>query len=124
MQLERFLRKPHEDRLAAVRRIAGVTQHEPPLDSAVEPHDVEERLRVAMVRLLPRAPDSNEACERLLRAVAELWTAATTDVRALDAWHVSFEVALARALDPRSPEFEVFLMRYTALLQVWLARGN
>lgn len=122
MHLERLLMGPHEDRLAEVRRLTGET---PParMPEGEPAAGDEERLRVAMVRLLPRASGSDEACVRLLHAIEELGPLATTDVRALDAWHITFETAIERGLDPQSDEFGIFLLRYGALLEVWLARG-
>jgi hypothetical protein len=123
MQLEQRLKGPHQQRLAEVRRLTGAPR--PPAVSMpfLEPEEAEERLRVAMVQRLPRAEASDDGCVRLLDGLTELWSWATTDVRALDAWHNAYEVAVERGLDPASAEFRAFLTHYAALLESWVARS-
>jgi hypothetical protein len=79
---------------------------------------------VAMVQLLPPAGKSDEACARLLNGVTPLWSFATSDIRALDAWHNAFEVAIERGLDAENSDFRAFLTRYAVLLEVWIASSS
>jgi hypothetical protein len=124
MELDRLLQGPHERRLAEVRQLAPAARPPPMSSAAAEPEEAEERLRVAMVQLLPRAGQSDEACVRLLSELAHLWSSATADVRALDAWHNAYEEAVERRLDPETPEFRSFLVQYAALLESWVGAGS
>ncbi len=77
-----------------------------------------------MVQLLPRAGESDEACARLLNGLTHLWSLATVDVRALDAWHNAYEAAVERGLGSENSEFRTFLTHYAALLELWIAPSS
>jgi hypothetical protein len=124
MRLEQILLGPHEQRLEEVRRLTEEASRPTEPERAPEPEEAEERLRVAMVRLLPRAGESDQACERLLDELTHLWEPATADVRALDAWHNGYEAAVARGLGIGSSQFRAFLKHYAALLEVWIAASS
>ena len=119
MPLELF--HPHERRLVEVRQLIGTASPPAQPSPAGDRHEAEESLRVAMVRLLPRALESDEACTELLTALEGLWSMARNDIRALDAWHNGYEVAITRGLDPRSRKVRTFLGKYATLLECWVA---
>lgn len=111
--VEQLLRAAHGKRLADVRSRRVLDVSVPVPSEAV---DAEELLRLALVRMLPRAERDPAGCADLLTAVMPLEPAAQHDLRALDAWHHAFEAAEQHRLDPRSTSYAAFLCAYERIL--------